>query len=80
MSEAEIAQKAPYVVDVKKGETYYWCSCGRSGSQPFCSGAHKGTSFVPLAYTAEKDEAAYFCGCKQTKTPPFCDSIHAKLK
>jgi len=79
MSEPIIAQKAPYVVEVKKGETYYWCACGRSSNQPFCNGSHVGTSFTPVAYTADKDGQVYMCGCKHTKNPPFCDGTHAKL-
>jgi len=79
MEKPEIAQKAPYPVEVKSGETYYWCACGRSASQPFCDGSHKGTSFSPLPFTAEKDETVYLCGCKQTSTPPFCDGTHKSL-
>ena len=79
MEEPKIAQKSPIATDVKKGQTYYWCACGRSASQPFCDGSHKGTSFTPLAFTAEKDETAYLCACKQTKNPPFCDGTHKSL-
>ena len=79
MDKPIISQKSPIPVDVKKGETYYWCACGRSSTQPFCNGSHKGTSFEPLPFTAEKDETKYFCACKQTKTPPFCDGSHTKL-
>ncbi len=79
MEEPKISQKSPIAVDVKKGETYYWCSCGRSAKQPFCDGSHKGTTFTPLAFTAEKDETAYLCACKHTKNPPFCDGSHKGL-
>lgn len=79
MDKPVIAQKSPIPVEVKKGETYYWCSCGRSGNQPFCDGSHKGTSFAPLAFTAEKDETIYLCACKMTKNPPFCDGTHNNL-
>jgi CDGSH-type Zn-finger protein len=80
MSEPKVAQKEPYAVKVEKGKTYYWCSCGRSTNQPFCSGAHKDTSFVPVAFTAEETKEVYLCGCKHTKTPPFCDGTHTKLE
>ncbi len=79
MSEAVIAQKGPYPVEVETGKTYYWCRCGRSQKQPFCDGAHKGSEFSPLAYVAEDNETVYFCGCKQTREQPLCDGTHAKL-
>jgi CDGSH iron-sulfur domain-containing protein 3 len=79
VSEAKIAQKAPYAVKVEKGKTYHWCSCGQSANQPFCSGAHKGTSFAPAAYTADETKQVFFCGCRRTGKPPFCDGTHAKL-
>jgi CDGSH iron-sulfur domain-containing protein 3 len=78
-SEAIIAQKAPYAVDVESGKTYYWCSCGRSQKQPFCDGSHKETSMQPLAFTAEKTEKVYLCGCKQSANTPFCDGKHKEL-
>jgi len=77
--EAIIAQKSPFPVDVEKGKTYFWCSCGRSKTQPFCDGSHQGTSFQPLAYKAEKDGTVYFCGCKKSSTPSLCDGTHSKL-
>ena len=84
-TKAVVAQKGPFGVEVKKGETYYYCSCGLSKNQPFCDGSHTakneadGTNFKPLAYEATEDKTAYFCGCKQTKNPPFCDGSHAAL-
>lgn len=80
MDKPEIAGTAPIPVDVKEGVTYYWCACGRSGTQPFCDGSHEGTSFSPLAFTAEKDDTVYLCACKQTNNPPFCDGSHTKLE
>ncbi len=32
-----IAQYGPYEVQVQKGKMYYWCACGRSKTQPFCT-------------------------------------------
>ena len=74
-----IAQKSPVPVELKQGETYYYCTCGRSTNQPFCNGAHEGTGFSPMAFTAKKDGAVNLCACKQTKNPPYCDGSHMKL-
>jgi len=74
-----VAQKAPCKVEVKEGETYYWCACGQSKKQPFCDGSHKGTSFEPLSYTAELTGTAYLCGCKRTANRPKCDGSHKHL-
>ena len=79
MSQPDIPQKAPYAVDVEAGKKYFWCACGRSKSQPFCDGSHKGTEFTPVEYKAEKSEKVWFCGCKHTATQPLCDGSHKKL-
>ena len=79
MSTPEIPQKAPYPINVEAGKTYYWCSCGRSATQPFCDGAHKGTGFSPKPYTAEKDGTVYFCGCKHSGKDELCDGSHKQL-
>jgi CDGSH-type Zn-finger protein len=79
MSEPVIAQKEPYEADVKKGEEYWWCACGRSKDQPFCDGSHKGTGLSPVQYVANRDRTVYFCGCKHTKAPVMCDGSHETL-
>ena len=79
MSEPEIAQKAPYAVEVEEGKTYFWCVCGKSSKQPFCDGSHKGGDFTPMKYQAEKSGKLYFCGCKRTGNQPLCDGSHNKL-
>ena len=79
MSDAIVASKTPFAVEVKEGEKYFWCQCGRSKLQPFCDGSHKGTDFTPVMYTADKDGTVYFCGCKQTKNQPLCDGSHKHL-
>lgn len=79
MSQPDIPQKAPYAVDVEAGKKYFWCACGRSKSQPFCDGSHKGTDFTPVEYKAEKSEKMWFCGCKHTSNKPLCDGTHQKL-
>jgi len=79
MTSPHIAAKAPIATELKAGQTVYWCSCGQSKNQPFCDGSHKGSEFVPMAYTAEKDGTAYLCGCKHTKNAPLCDGTHKGL-
>ena len=74
-----VAQKTPCAVEVKVGQSYWWCSCGQSKTQPFCDGAHKGSAFSPMEYKADKDGTLYFCACKQTKKAPFCDGSHSSL-
>ena len=73
------AAKKSAPVDVEEGKTYYWCSCGRSKSQPFCDGSHKGTEFSPVAFTATETKKIYFCACKQSGKSPLCDGSHKKL-
>lgn len=77
---AVVANTKPYYKELKKGRTYYWCSCGLSKRQPFCDGSHKDTGFEPVAYVGQSDgEEVLFCGCKQTGTGPFCDGAHNNL-
>lgn len=77
--EAVITQKSPYAVEVTQGKTYYWCACGKSKSQPYCDGSHKGSSFEPVAFEAEKTGTLYLCGCKRSANAPFCDGAHQSL-
>ncbi len=74
-----IAQKTPIPIEVEEGKSYFWCTCGQSGNQPFCDGSHKDSAFTPMKWTAEKDGKKFFCGCKMTDGQPFCDGTHNKL-
>jgi CDGSH iron-sulfur domain-containing protein 3 len=74
-----IPQRAPYGVPVEAGATYWWCACGRSASQPFCDGSHKGSGLMPVKHVAERSETLWFCGCKRSATAPFCDGSHRRL-
>ena len=73
------ASSTPYATPVEAGKDYWWCSCGKSSKQPFCDGSHKGSSFVPMKYTADKTGDAWFCACKGTGKSPLCDGAHKKL-
>jgi len=79
MTNPIVADNKPIAVNLKQGEEYYFCTCGRSGNQPFCDGSHKGTSFTPKAFTADKNEEAYLCACKHTGNVPFCDGTHKQF-
>lgn len=71
-----VSQMSPIEVPLETGKTYWWCACGRSKSQPFCDGSHRGTSLTPLKYEATQSERKWFCVCKETRSPPFCDGQH----
>lgn len=79
MSKPIIADNRPIRRELRKGETHYFCVCGRSADQPFCDGSHKGTPFKPLEFTAEEDGEAYFCACKHSADLPFCDGTHKQF-
>lgn len=74
-----IAQKAPYPVEVEAGKSYFWCACGKSAKQPFCDGSHKGSAFMPLKYEATQSKTVFFCGCKHAGKAPLCDGTHKDL-
>jgi len=81
MSESlpRIAQKGPYEIAVEAGKSYWWCACGKSASQPFCDGSHKGSGLSPIEFRAETEDLVYFCGCKQSGDKPCCDGTHDTL-
>lgn len=80
MAEKPVAGgREPIAVEVRKGDEYWWCACGRSKTQPFCDGSHAGTGIEPLRYAAERDRTVYFCTCKATGRSPVCDGSHSRL-
>ena len=80
MSQPFVRSTMPRPVDVEAGQTYWWCSCGQSKSQPFCDGSHHGTAHAPLEYVAAESTRVWFCGCKRTLKQPLCDGSHKALE
>lgn len=78
MDKAKIAQKLPFVEDVKAG-TYYWCACGLSKSQPYCDGSHSVTNLTPLVVEIKEDKKVAWCGCKHSTNGAFCSGTHTEL-
>ncbi len=78
MEKPNVAQKAPYVMEVEPGKKA-WCACGLSSNQPFCDGAHRGTNFAPIIEDVTEKKTIAWCGCKQSGNGPFCDGSHSKL-
>jgi len=80
MDKPVIAQKKPYAVELKTGEKYLFCACGKSDKQPFCDlQSHKGSGITPKHFSVDKDGTYYLCGCKHSKNQPFCDGTHKDL-
>jgi CDGSH-type Zn-finger protein len=78
MGTPEIGAKFPAVITMEPG-TYQWCRCGRSKTQPFCDGAHKGTDFTPLEFVLGEKKQVALCQCKRTEGEPHCDGSHKNL-
>jgi len=76
MADPVRAAETPFGIDVEAGKTYFWCSCGKSASQPFCDGSHSGSAFTPVKYKAGETRKVFFCGCKATGGQPLCDGSH----
>ena len=72
MTAPHIAGIVPLPVEVKAGQTYFWCSCGQSKNQPFCDGSHNGTDFTPLGWTADEEVVSHIIYFGTSETP---DSI-----
>lgn len=62
------------------GETYRYCTCGLSATQPWCDDSHAGTCFNPQTVVCDKRQAQWLvCGCKRTSKPPECDGSHVHI-
>jgi len=79
MTKPIIAANAPARVTLEKDKKYFFCRCGRSGNQPFCDGAHKGTEFTPLAFECDQSKDYFLCCCKNSANQPYCDGSHKQF-
>lgn len=73
-----MSDQQPMEVEVVANQTYYWCRCGKSKTQPFCDGSHQGTDIEPLAFTPSESKTVWLCVCKKTQDAPYCDGSHNK--
>lgn len=78
MADPVIAQRTPFVVSETPGSKW-WCSCGKSKTQPFCDGSHSGSPFSPVEVKIEAARKVAWCGCKHSKKGAFCDGSHSRL-
>ena len=78
-NEPHIGGRAPIAIEVEAGKSYWWCACGRSKTQPFCDGSHKGTAFTPSEYIPGATGKAFFCTCKRSAKAPLCDGSHKQI-
>jgi CDGSH iron-sulfur domain-containing protein 3 len=77
MSDVVITPNKPIAIELEPG-TYYRCTCGKSTNQPFCSGAHHGTAFTPIAFEVKEKKEVHLCNCGKSANAPLCDGSHAK--
>lgn len=78
MNEPECPQPFPYVLDVEPGK-YAFCTCGRSTTQPYCDGSHRGTGWAPQVVEITEPRRVAWCGCKRSQQVAFCDGSHKNL-
>jgi CDGSH-type Zn-finger protein len=68
----------PLVTELGVG-TYYWCSCGKTKTPPYCDGSHVGSDVTPLPFEIEEAQTAAICNCGLSSNPPYCDGSHVRL-
>ena len=73
-------RQQPYFLDLKAGETYYWCTCGKAESVLVDPATHVCGSSPPTAFTVAETGMHPICGCRYSKTKPLCDGAHLNLK
>lgn len=69
----------PILLALKAG-TYFWCTCGKTSTPPFCNGSHNGLNEKPLKKVISSETKVSWCNCGITNDAPFCDGSHKKLQ
>eukprot|EP00397_Hematodinium_sp_SG-2012_P037051 GEMP01040091.1.p1 GENE.GEMP01040091.1~~GEMP01040091.1.p1 ORF type:complete len:120 (-),score=20.53 GEMP01040091.1:1506-1865(-) len=73
-------QLGPYAVKCQENTKYEWCACGRSQTQPWCDGSHKGTGFKPVQWVPRITAVMMLCGCKHGEYAPRCNGTHMLVR
>ena len=68
MSEPVVYDRNPAELELEPGE-YWWCSCGRSMTQPFCDGSHEGTDMEPMSIVIEEKTTVWLCRWLSAESP-----------
>ena len=68
MSAPIVAANKPIPVELKAGEEYHYCTCGKSANQPFAMDHMPEPSSPPKAFTATDDGEAYLVVASKQRT------------
>ena len=60
MVDLVVAKRAPFGVDVEKGNSYWWCACCMSREQLFCDDSQKDKGIGPSNYSTDNSSTVYF--------------------
>lgn len=71
----------PVLKNLEPG-TYYWCTCGKTRTVPFCDNAHENERWQPkpLEFEIEEPQTVTLCNCGRTGNPPYCDGSHSAIE
>merc|ERR1719420_598347 len=69
-----IPQYQPYVLYLSAKQTYMWCACGHSKTQPWYDKETCAPWCRPRAYTPKYDGWKSICACKHSNQRPIGDT------
>ena len=72
MSEAVIAQKGPYQVELRRAKAYFWflLVLGSLVQAAVLLRSQQGSRLEPMRFVAESSGIFNICGCKETDDAP----------